>query len=299
MTAAASNGAVRCPLCGGPARDLFSVPDWLERKTLFDLKRCRSCDLAFVYPIPSDEERLAWRGSESHYYGLVEAHREEFRRSANVLLDRLERLRRPPGMLLDVGAGRGLLLSEAARRGWEAVGVESSPDAHREIGDERVRVVLGDFLDVDLAAGAFDVVLLQQVVEHSTAPERLVRRAREVLRPDGVLYVGTPNACGLLARARGREFNYWIPPEHVFHYGPRTIRYLLERNGFAIDALDTTFAEPPVANDLRAIARNHPWLRRLPRRLAERGLAAARPFLQWRGDGTILEAFARPNRHAS
>ncbi|MGH7856047.1 MAG: class I SAM-dependent methyltransferase [Candidatus Binatia bacterium] len=297
MKTTGANGLIRCPLCGDEASDLFQVPDWLEKRRLFDLKRCRGCELAFVHPIPSEIERLEWRGSESHYYGLVRTHREELRRGARELLDRLAEVRRPPGRLLDVGAGQGLLLAEAACRGWDALGVESSPDACRAMQEQRLTVVSGDFLDVELPGRSFDVVLLQQVVEHSTSPRELVRRACELLVPDGVLYVGTPNATGLLARSLGRAFNYWIPPEHVFHYGPRSLRYLLEKNGFEVADLRTFFGDPPLANDLRDITRHHPWLRRLPHRIVRRALEAVRPLLERRGDGTILEVFARPVRH--
>ncbi|MGH7820100.1 MAG: class I SAM-dependent methyltransferase, partial [Candidatus Binatia bacterium] len=189
---------------------------------------------------------------------------------------------------------RGLMLVEARRLGWDVVGVEEGADACDRLRSQRLAVVQGEFLDVDLTEASFDVVMLQQVIEHSTSPQALLQRARGLLKPEGILYVGTPNSTGLLARARGERFGYWIPPEHVFHYGPRSLRYLLERNGFEVAALTTSFCESALNHDLRDIARHHPWLRRLPRRITRRVLEAVRPFLERLGDGTLLEAFARP-----
>jgi SAM-dependent methyltransferase len=292
-----SDRSAICPLCGGAARAFQKVPDWVEGRRIFDLERCRACTLTFVHPIPSAAERLGLRGSEEHYYGLVDAHRAEFEREATRLLERIEEIRRPPGRLLDVGCGRGLLLAEAARRGWQASGVDASPQAAAAVRARGLDVVESDFLTAPLGDRRFDVVLLQQVVEHSTEPMALVTRARDLLREEGLLFVGTPNACGLLARALRESFSYWIPPEHVFHYGPRSLRLLLERGGFEVVRLSTWFLESPLADDLRDIGRHHPWLRLLPRRAVRRGLRALRPMLERRGEGTILEAFARPASH--
>ena len=284
----------RCPLCGAVAVDLFAVPDWLEGRRLFDLKRCAACTLAFLHPVPDEAERAALRGTEERYYELVDSHREEFEGVARRLLDAIGAHRSPPGRLLDVGCGRGIALAEAARRGWTAVGVDTSPDACAAVRALGLEAVEGDFRDVALEPASFDVVLLEQVLEHTSDPAGLLGRARELLRPDGLLYVATPNAAGLLARARGPAFNYWIPPEHVFHYSPRALRRVLEANGFAVASLTTVFCDSPLANDLRDVRRHHRLWSRLPPRLAGFLLRRLRGIFEARGDGTMLEALARP-----
>jgi SAM-dependent methyltransferase len=297
VTSSRRQGAPACPLCGSASCPLFGVPDWIEGKRLFFLRRCQSCGLAFLHPIPTEAERKAFRGSESHYYGLVDLNRNEIQREAERLLRRVEQFRQPPGELLEVGAGRGIVLEAAARRGWSVVGLESDPAACERLRQRGLRVVEADVLQALVPESAFDVAILQHVLEHSSQPEAFLRRVAQWLRPGGLLFVGTPNGAGLLARVRRERFNYWIPPEHVFHYSPRALRLLLERSGFEVLRLSSFFHRGRLANDLRDLRRHHPLLRRLPARLAGLVLRGLRLPLERLGEGTILEAIGRlPSR---
>ena len=95
----------------------------------------------------------------------------------------------------DLGCGGGLLavpllLEDKA----DVVGVDigaASVAAARSRGGERF--VRGDVLRVPFAAGAFDLVLLSDVVEHVEDVARALREASRVLRPDGRCYVSTLN----------------------------------------------------------------------------------------------------------
>ena len=86
-----------------------------------------------------------------HGYKDYLADREEIEEKFDRVLERAEAIT-PPGRLLDVGSGPGLLLAAAAARGWEGVGVDLNPWAARmaaEIGadvrdrDDRGRRVRG------------------------------------------------------------------------------------------------------------------------------------------------------------
>jgi cyclopropane fatty-acyl-phospholipid synthase-like methyltransferase len=84
--------------------------------------------------------------------------------SIGALLDREEAGRtRPLGRALDLGCGRGQYTSDLARRGWQAVGVDSVPSAvadaaRREEGS--ATYVVGDVTDLPAAdLGTFDFFL--------------------------------------------------------------------------------------------------------------------------------------------
>jgi len=110
--------------------------------------------------------------------------------------------------VLDLGCGRGLLLTEAARRVPDglAIGVDlwSEVDQSRNVPaaplanaaiervDDRVDVVTGDGRNLPFVDGAFDAVVSSMVVHNipdSVGRARVIREASRVLRPGGRLVV--------------------------------------------------------------------------------------------------------------
>lgn len=94
------------------------------------------------------------------------------------LLDREEVERpRPLGRALDLGCGRGYYTRELARRGWQAVGVDSVPravDAAAHAGAAGASFFVGDVTDIGLARlGTFDFFLDVGCFQGLSAAQRL------------------------------------------------------------------------------------------------------------------------------
>lgn len=154
---------------------------------------------------------------------------EEAGRSATArrLLARIER-HRPAGRLLDVGCGHGLLLDEARRRGWSVTGLEVAADAAahaRALGlDVRETPV------ESLTDGAFDAIVLADVIEHLDDPVATVRHCAGLLAGAGVLCVVTPDPASRTARLAGAR--WWaLLPGHTFLLPRATLRTLLAAEG--------------------------------------------------------------------
>jgi SAM-dependent methyltransferase len=114
--------------------------------------------------------------------------------SIDALLDREEAdLPRPLGRALDLGCGRGQKTRLLARRGWEAVGLDSVPqavDEAREIDDSGATYVVGDVADLpshDL--GSFDFFLDVGCFQGLDADQRLAegRGVTALARPGATL----------------------------------------------------------------------------------------------------------------
>jgi SAM-dependent methyltransferase len=92
------------------------------------------------------------------------------------LLDREEADRPwPPGRALDLGCGRGQKTHELARRGWDAVGIDTA--VHAIEGSARhapsgARFVVGDVTALPADLGTFDLFLDVGCCQHLDAAER-------------------------------------------------------------------------------------------------------------------------------
>jgi len=226
---------VPCNLCGA------DDPEPALTKHGFTIVRCRRCGLAYVTPRPSAADLVALYGAEGYYrnrnaspFGYPDYLGERW------LLERLmvrrlaevERRLGTRGRLLDVGCATGVLVESATAHGWDAVGVDVSAFATAQCHARGLDVRHGDLWAADLPRDHFDVVVLDDTVEHLLDPGRAFDEIRRVLRPGGLVTLNTPNDGGWLRRVMGRHWFHMKPPEHLYYFGPRTLRALLERHGF-------------------------------------------------------------------
>jgi SAM-dependent methyltransferase len=95
-----------------------------------------------------------------------------------------------------------------------------------------------DLMDVD---GSFDVVLLMEVLEHLSEPEKAVQKLLSLVRPRGWVVITVPN---------GREDNY---VGHINFWSPESWRHFIEIN-LSRD-FQPTFASTRNGNNFVAIRR--------------------------------------------
>ena len=149
----------------------------------------------------------------------------------------------PQKRLLDAGCRDGTLLRHYAAR-------------HRAVGCDIDAIALGrvqaagiaPVVHVDLSQGlpfedgAFDAVILGEVLEHLPDTMPVLSEISRVLRAGGLFLGSVPNAFRLRNRllfASGRPFD--PDPTHVHWFSPRSLRPLLTRAGF--EGIEFVFLE--------------------------------------------------------
>jgi SAM-dependent methyltransferase len=197
---------------------------------LDDIAECAACGHRQLAGMPSDIELLELYVSAraDHYVGEPDGQRHTARAALARIEPYVEGRR-----LLDLGCWVGYLLAEARDRGWEVLGVEPSAFAAAHARDAfGLEIVEQDLLTADLPAGAFDAVVLGDVIEHLTDPLTALERIGRLLAPGGVLFLTVPDAGSRLARAMGRH--WWsVIPTHVQYFSRHSLTLLLERAGYA------------------------------------------------------------------
>jgi SAM-dependent methyltransferase len=195
------------------------------------------------------------------------------------------------GRLLDVGAAGGAFVEQAIARGYEAEGVEPTPEFAAFARDTLGVPVRATTVEhADLQPASLDVVTMWHVLEHVPDPVAVLDLLRDALAPGGVLAIEVPNAGGHLARSQGTAWPSLEPDVHVNQFGPRSLRRALERAGFDVAEVTTVTITPylpparrlapgQVAHRLRGLQRldtlsaTHPDGHELLRAVGRRGAA--------------------------
>ncbi len=144
--------------------------------------------------------------------------------------------------LLDVGCSSGAFLCTACGLGYDAEGVEPAPRAAQAARLAGLRVHTGLLHDACFPDGAFDAVTLLEVIEHLKAPAELLQECFRILRPGGVLAVGTGNTASWTTGVMKGRWEYLSIERHGGHvsfFNPCSLRLLAERCGFAVMRIET------------------------------------------------------------
>jgi 2-polyprenyl-3-methyl-5-hydroxy-6-metoxy-1,4-benzoquinol methylase len=231
-----SQPAIPCPHPEREAERLFPAVDYVTGDR-FEIRRCGACGLALTWPQPSIERLSTYYPAP--YYGSTQEGR--FPRLVEAAQHRLfgwrarrvERLLGSKGRALDVGCGRGFLLSAFRRRGWSVEGTEISEPAARHAREVLgLTVHVGAIEELSLPSARFDAVSMWHVLEHVPEPSRVLAEVHRLLRPGGAFLVSVPNFDSPEARVTRAGWFHLDVPRHLVQFTPKTLRAELAAAGF-------------------------------------------------------------------
>jgi len=208
---------------------------------LFQIVRCKSCGLIFVNPrIARKREEIADRAVRALNPSTAEINRR--RSIGKFILKKIGRYR-TEGTFLDFGCGKGFLVHEAARAGWNAYGVELNVALAEATNSywNTDRVISWDLETLKMHFGAyFDVINASQVFEHLTDPLGTARELAALLKEGGILSLDVPNVRSIRYRLRGGAV--FDPTAHLYHFSAMTLTKLLARAGLDVLEAKTSLA---------------------------------------------------------
>lgn len=216
--------------------------------------RCSSCGVISSRLRPAESELLRLYGdgtllqesSENEVKDKILFPQWKLREHSHIL-SRLASFGVVGGELLDVGCLWGSFLDKARQNGFHVTGIEPYAPAVRYARKVlKLDVLCGSVNSVPLSCCSFDVVTMLDVIEHLRDPVGDLRVMHQLLKPNGVLVVVTPNVEGLPVRAIGlkrRIFRQpWCPiddlPWHLWGFTRRTISGVIVRAGYKVEAVE-------------------------------------------------------------
>ena len=144
--------------------------------------------------------------------------------------------------LMDVGCSSGAFLVVARDLGIKTQGVEPAEDASAAAKKLGLDVHHGYVEDIEIADCSLDIVTLLEVIEHAYEPINLVKACFRLLRPSGLLVIGTGNTDSWTAQMMKGKWEYFQIEKHGGHisfFCPRSMKVLARRTGFILKELRT------------------------------------------------------------
>lgn len=93
----------------------------------------------------------------------------------------------PPARIAEIGCGRGALAAALAGQGYEVTGVDRDAEMVTATRARGVPALAADVLDV--TGQTFDVLLFTRSLHHADDVDEILRHARSLLRPGGVIVI--------------------------------------------------------------------------------------------------------------
>ena len=166
----------------------------------------------------------------------------------------LKATKKRPLRLLDVGCGKGYFVRACLDAGIDAEGIDLSVTgvqfAREKLG---VNCHVGDLREAKESLGTFDAATFWATIEHLPEPIGVLRCIADVLTHDGRLYLDTGIGDDWLDRLLPGCVQWYDPPQHLFVFSAKGLRFALEKAGFRIVDFDPSFERTPARRVLKML----------------------------------------------
>lgn len=133
--------------------------------------------------------------------------------------------------VLDFGCGYGEFLAVCDGFGFEASGIDFSPDRRRE-GRVEILPNMDALKATTRAERGFHAATLFQVLEHVTEPLEVLKSVAELVVPGGMLVLETPDCTSVTGIQTLSDYRNIHPLDHINAFVPATLISIAQRAGF-------------------------------------------------------------------
>jgi len=227
---------IKCCVCDNTNPDLFKV---LYEKPDYSVVECKSCSFNFIPPYfrkkityqNYKDERVADAVRNGNNWVKIERHKLRF--------DLIKKYK-PSGSLFDLGAGWGHFMLTGKMLGYNVYGIEISEQPYLySKNDLKLPVDHIDFFEMN-EDKKFDIVTLWDVLEHIDDANTFVKKCHAVTADNGYLVLQVPQIDSYFAKKYKGDWKM-MSLDHVNYFSKKTITQLLEKNGFKVEAIKSSF----------------------------------------------------------
>lgn len=226
---------MNCPLCG--SKDTKAV--YIKKNASFAnndkkmdlvIELCGSCSFVFQSSAYSDMyDRVAaevYENFTKNKFFTFPNRTSDNIKAVNLIIDNVSHIKNPG--ILEIGSNRGDLLFMLKEKIPTANVLGLDP---ANIGDVNVPTIKS-FFNKSIFSNKFDVIIMQQVLEHIKFPGALLQDVKDIMSEDGLLYLEMPYLHGALF---DKVEDFLL--EHVNYFSLKSIKNIL--GGLKLPYYDT------------------------------------------------------------
>jgi len=232
----------KCPICGGTGKPFFRAMAYEMADFSYPAlpaklwMKCETCNNLYTWKF--QEAYL----KQAEYYRLLQPEVEKYWLTSEPVnttslalwarvLERLQNYSQG-NTLLEVGVGRGELITVALELGYQVDAVELSPETAQRVANLLDLPVWNcDFLQYHTEK-KYSRIIMGDVIEHVQSPEEALKNAYRLLEDDGVLWVSTPNYRSSYSRFMKLNDPMWCEPNHISYFCYEGLEKLVAKCGF-------------------------------------------------------------------
>lgn len=241
-----------CPICKGAINKVYGqmIDDRYGYPGKFSVYSCAHCQHMTLYPKLSEGEigdiysmyypRKAFSGktirasvdSELRPYS-------SFKRWIKGVNNQGQFKAHETELVLDIGAGSCESLLYLKDRGIKGCGVEADINVKAIAEYFELEVYIESLAEFKERNKKFDLIILNQVIEHFINPFELVKNLSDLLNSGGRIIISCPNANSLFRVIFARSWINWHVPYHQHHFSRLSLERLFSKFDFKIISTKT------------------------------------------------------------
>jgi len=233
---------MNCISCQGSSFVLYSETSDMQ----LPVYKCTDCSLLFtgsseieikkktreIYSGNYWEEREAIQSLESNFRDKVSVYKWKHWKSQ---VEYCKPYLQDKKDLLEIGSGAGQSLFYFEKMGFNVMGIE--PDSRNvEILNQKLKQghCINGFIEETEIAGSYDVIWISHVFEHLIRPNILLKRCREILRDNGIIFIEIPEC----ENPKILKQSIYENPS-TFHFTKKTLSNVVQNVGYKIIKCDS------------------------------------------------------------
>lgn len=221
----------------------------------YEIAKCRACTLIQT----RIKEGMNLKYINNRIYSNVYVHnyllrKDEIKLKFYKKVIDIDNLRKG-GRLLDIGCGIGLFLETVkkySKYNWELYGIDININlvriAKNIVKEAKIKNI--SFINSNFPTNYFDVVTCFDVLEHDKMLPSTLQKIVLSLKQGGILVIQSPNYNSIMRLLCEKNWDWWLVPDHIFHFEIKSILRVLRDNKLNIVKYKTIDSKKDFINNV-------------------------------------------------